>query len=102
MLEEGMITSNEPGVYLEEKFGIRLENMIVCVKDTENGYGRFLKFEPLTMVPFDLDAILPEMMTEKEIRWLNAYHKKVYETISPYLKEEERFWLKEMTREVGV
>ena len=97
-----MITSNEPGVYLEGKFGIRLENMIVCVKDTENGYGRFLRFEPLTMVPFDLDAIIPEQMSEKEIRWLNAYHKKVYETIAPRLNEQEAEWLKEATREVGV
>ena len=102
VLEEGMITSNEPGVYLEGKFGIRLENMIVCVKDTENGYGRFLRFEPLTMVPFDLDAIIPEQMSEKEIRWLNAYHKKVYETIAPRLNEQEAEWLKEATREVGV
>lgn len=102
VLEEGMITSNEPGVYLEGKFGIRLENMIVCVKDTENGYGRFLKFEPLTMVPFDLDAVLPQQMTEKEIRWLNAYHKKVYEGIVSYLNVREAAWLKEATREVGV
>ena len=96
-----MITSNEPGVYLAGKFGIRLENMSVCVKDTENGYGRFLKFEPLTMVPFDLDAILPEQMTQKEIRWLNAYHKQVYDTIAPYLNESEKVWLKTATREIG-
>ncbi|MDD7113026.1 MAG: aminopeptidase P family protein [Lachnospiraceae bacterium] len=101
VFEEGMITSNEPGVYLAGKFGIRLENMIVCVKDTENGYGRFLKFEPLTMVPFDLDAILPEQMTQKEIRWLNAYHKQVYDTIAPYLNESEKVWLKTATREIG-
>lgn len=102
VLEEGMITSNEPGVYLEGKFGIRLENMIVCVKDRENGYGRFLKFEPLTMVPFDLDAILPELMTPQEIRWLNQYHKKVFEKLSPLFEADEIPWLKEMTREVGV
>lgn len=95
-----MITSNEPGVYLEGEFGIRLENMIVCVKDRENGFGRFLKFEPLTMVPFDLDAIKADQMTEKEIRWLNAYHNKVYETLAPYLEEEEKLWLRQATREI--
>ncbi len=100
ILEEGMITSDEPGVYLEGKFGIRLENMIVCQKDRENCYGNFLKFEPLTLVPFDLDAVLPEQMTEKEREWLNAYHRKVFEKISPYLSPEEQQWLREAVREI--
>lgn len=95
ILEEGMITSDEPGIYLEGKFGIRLENMIVCQKDIENEYGSFLCFDSLTLVPFDLSAIILEELSTKERRWLEQYHKKVFETISPYLTEEETEWLKE-------
>ena len=95
ILEEGMITSDEPGIYLEGKFGIRLENMIVCQKDVENEYGRSLCFDSLTLVPFDLSAIILEELSTKERRWLEQYHKKVFETIAPYLTEEETEWLKE-------
>ena len=95
ILEEGMITSDEPGIYLEGKFGIRLENMIVCQKDVENEYGSFLCFDSLTLVPFDLSAIILEELSTKERKWLEQYHKKVFETISPYLTEEETEWLKE-------
>ena len=95
ILEEGMLTSDEPGIYLEGKFGIRLENMIVCQKDVENEYGSFLCFDSLTLVPFDLSAIILEELSTKERRWLEQYHKKVFETISPYLTEEETEWLKE-------
>lgn len=98
VMEEGMITSDEPGIYLEGKFGIRLENLLVCARKKTNSYGTFLGFEPLTMVPFEKDAILWEQLSEKEISWLNAYHKKVFETIAPYLDEEEREWLREVTR----
>lgn len=100
ILEEGMITSDEPGIYLEGKFGIRLENMIVCQKDIENTYGTFLCFDSLTLVPFDRSAILPEELSSKERRWLNQYHKKVFDTISPYLTGEEATWLQETTREL--
>lgn len=97
VLEEGMITSNEPGVYLEGRFGIRLENLMVCKKDGENDHGNFLRMEPLTMVPFDREAILPEQMTEKELSWLNRYHQKVYDALAPYLSEEEKEWLRKET-----
>lgn len=100
VLEEGMITSNEPGFYLEGKYGIRTENMIVCVKDEETVYGQFMKFENLTMVPIDIDAIDFESMSDADIRRLNAYHREVYQKISPYLGDDEREWLKEATREV--
>lgn len=100
VFEEGMITSNEPGFYLEGKYGIRTENMIVCVKDEENEYGQFMRFENLTMVPIDLDAIDFDMMSDIDKDRLNAYHRQVYEKISPYLDDEEREWLKEATREV--
>ncbi|MDD6183272.1 MAG: aminopeptidase P family protein, partial [Lachnospiraceae bacterium] len=89
-LEAGMITTDEPGVYLEGAYGIRLENELICVKDEKNEYGQFMKFENITYVPMDLDAILPEEMTFREKQELNEYHQMVYEKISPYLNEEER------------
>ena len=100
VLEEGMITSNEPGFYLEGKYGIRTENLIVCVKERETEYGQFLRFENLTMVPIDLDAIDLESMQQIDRDRLNAYHTQVFETISPYLNEEETRWLKEATRQI--
>ena len=78
----------------------RLENELVCKKLTDNEYGTFLGFEILTMIPFDLDAILPEEMSEEERQWLNEYHQKVYEIVGPMLSEEERQWLKEATAEI--
>ena len=99
-LEPGMITSDEPGFYLEGQYGIRHESLLLCVKDAENEYGTFYRFEPLTMCPFDLDAILPEEMTEEERAVLNAYHKTVRETLSPVLDEDERRWLDAATREI--
>ena len=99
-LEEGMVISDEPGLYLEGRFGIRLENLVLCRKGEKNDYGQFLYLEPLTMVPFDREAILPELMTKKELEWLNAYHRKVYETLSPYLDAEEQGWLQEMTAQI--
>lgn len=97
VMKEGMITSDEPGIYLEGKFGVRLENLLVCAARQTNSYGTFLGFEPLTMVPFDRDAILWDTLSEKELRWLAAYHQKVYESLAPHLSEEERQWLRETT-----
>ena len=99
VFEEGMITSDEPGIYLEGKFGIRLENMIVCQKDMENDYGSFLCFDALTLVPFERSAIIAEELSTKEKEWLNKYHQKLFETIAPYLTEEEAGWLREETQE---
>ena len=99
-LEEGMIVSDEPGLYLEGRFGIRLENLVLCRKGEKNDHGQFLYLEPLTMVPFDREAILPELMTEKELECLNRYHQRVYEALSPHLDEEEQGWLKEMTARI--
>lgn len=99
-LKEGMIISDEPGLYLEGKFGVRLENLVLCRKKEKNEYGQFLYLEPLTMVPFDREAILPELMTRSELGWLNAYHKRVYETLAPLMEEEELIWLREMTAEL--
>lgn len=100
VLEEGMVTSDEPGFYVENEFGIRHENLIVCKKMEKTEFGQFMGFETLTLVPFDLDAVVPEFLSEKERSLLNAYHKTVYEKISPYMNEEEKEWLKEATREI--
>ena len=100
VLEEGMVTTDEPGIYLEGKYGIRLENELVCRKGEKNEYGQFMYFENLTYVPFDLDAINPDLMTETERGYLNAFHAKVYQVVSPELAGDERAWLKQATREV--
>ncbi|MBO5303489.1 MAG: aminopeptidase P family protein [Lachnospiraceae bacterium] len=100
ILEEGMITTDEPGVYIEGAYGIRIENELVCRKAEKNDSGQFMCFETITYAPIDLDAIVPEQMSEKERKLLNNYHKMVYETLSPYMTEEENIWLKEYTRAV--
>lgn len=100
VLEEGMLTSDEPGIYIEGSHGIRTENLMLCRKAEKNQYGQFMRFEFVTFVPIDLDAIDTSYMTEKDVELLNAYHREVYEKISPYLNEDERAWLKEYTREV--
>lgn len=100
VLEEGMITTDEPGIYIEGQYGIRLENELVCCKDEKNSYGQFMHFENITYVPFDLDAVVPQQMTGTERARLNAYHQKVYTVVSPYLEGEELEWLKEATREI--
>lgn len=97
VLEEGMVLSNEPGVYLPGKYGIRLENLMLCMRDKQTSWGDFMHFETLTMVPFDRDAILPECMGEEELRLLNEYHSEVYDKISPYLDQQEKEWLAEVT-----
>lgn len=93
VFEEGMVTSDEPGIYIEGKFGIRLENLILCVKCEKTQYGQFMGFEPLTLVPFDRDLINIDLMDNKERELLNNYHKKVYQKISPYFNAEETEWL---------
>ena len=99
-LEENMVITDEPGIYIEGSHGIRLENELLVRKTVKNEYGQFMNFEILTYVPIDLDAILPEKMSTEEKEMLNHYHKQVYEKVSPYLSEEERIWLKEYTRAV--
>lgn len=101
VFEEGMVTSDEPGLYLEGKFGIRHENLMVCCKGEKTEYGQFMYFDVLTLVPFDLDGIDVNGLDSTERRLLNEYHARVYETIGPRLPEEEREWLKEATRPVG-
>lgn len=100
ILEEGMITTNEPGFYKAGSHGIRLENEILCVKGEKNEFGQFMEFEPITIAPIDLDAINVELMKEDEKAYLNEYHKMVFDTVSPFLTTEETNWLKEYTRAI--
>lgn len=100
VLEEGMVTTDEPGIYLEGSHGIRTENELICHKGAKNEYGQFMYFEHLTFAPIDLDAIDPSFMSAKEIASLNRYHEEVYEKLSPYLNEEETLWLKGATRAI--
>ena len=96
----GMVTSDEPGLYLAGRYGIRLENLMLCVPAFTTEQGEFYRFETLTMVPFDRRAILTDRLSEKEKHQLNAYHAAVYENISPYLTLEECVWLRDMTAPV--
>ena len=99
--EPGMVTTDEPGVYIEGSHGIRTENELVCRKLEENEYGQFLGFETLTCVPIDLDAVVPEQMSPRQRGWLNEYHVFVRETLLPLMpNEEEREWLKHATRAI--
>lgn len=100
VLEAGMVTTDEPGIYVEGSYGIRTENELVCVKAEKNEYGQFMEFEILTLIPIDLDAILPEEMTSVERNNLNAYHQRVYDALSPHLDTEENEWLKIYTRRI--
>lgn len=99
-LEPGMITSNEPGLYLEGRYGIRCENLVVTEPWETTDFGQFLKFETMTLFPFDLNLFETKIMTDEEIAWVNDYHKLVYSRLSPLLEAEEVAWLKEKTREL--
>ena len=98
VLEEGMILSDEPGVYFENRYGIRLENLLLCRKAEKTDHGQFMAFDTLTMVPFDRRAINPAQMSQQELTLLNRYHAAVYQAISPHLTAEERIWLYEATQ----
>lgn len=100
VLEEGMLVTDEPGVYIEGQYGIRTENVLLVRKDFENTDGQFMKFEMLTFVPIDLELIDTKHMDERSKDMLNEYHRQVYEKVGPYLTEEERYWLKENTKNV--
>ena len=92
---EGMTVTDEPGVYLPSLFGVRIENTLLTLPYKETQFGRFLQFEPLTLCPIDTAPIIREMLTAEETDWLNAYHKTVYDSLSPYLDGEDRAWLAE-------
>lgn len=98
--EAGMITTDEPGIYLQDQYGIRTENELICVKGEKNQYGQFMGFENITYVPIDLDGIDKQYLNAEDVKQLNDYHKMVYEKISPYMTSEENEWLKEYTRAI--
>jgi Xaa-Pro aminopeptidase len=95
--EEGMLTSNEPGIYKEGRHGVRIESLILTVEDKETEFGKFYKFETVTLCPIDIRGIDKSLMTEEEISFLNEYHKRVNKELSPLLDEDEKKWLDKMT-----
>ena len=97
-LHAGMTVTDEPGLYLEGKFGVRIENTLLIVPSETTPFGKFLKFETLTLAPIDTTPIIQDMLTSEELTWLNNYHHRVYETLSPYLEKNEKKWLEEATR----
>jgi len=99
-LKEGMVITNEPGIYRKDEWGIRTENTLLVVKDDETEFGEFLKFETISLCPIDLDAVDASMLTEEEKEWLNEYHEEVYEKLSPHLDDELDQWLKKKTKEI--
>lgn len=96
----GMVTSDEPGMYREDCYGIRHENLILCKESGNNSFGEWLEFEPLTLCHIDTSAIILDLLTKREIKWLNDYNSTVFEKLSPHLPLEIVSWLKEKTRSI--
>ena len=99
-LRAGMTVTDEPGVYLENRFGVRIENTLLIVPAEETELGRFLAFEPLTLCPIDTAPIMPELLSAEETAWLNDYHQHVYDTLSPHLTADESDWLREVCQPI--
>lgn len=99
-LHAGMTVTDEPGIYLEGQFGVRIENTLLITPFRETAFGKFLRFEALTLCPIDTAPIVREMMTDEEVQWLNSYHRRVREALSPHLNESEQQWLNEATKEL--
>jgi len=99
-IESGMVLSNEPGLYRPNAYGIRIENLIVCVEDETNDFGSFLRFDTLTLCPIETKAIDLSMLSVQEKDWLNHYHQLVYQKLSPHLTAEYEKWLKEITKPI--
>ena len=99
-LHKGMTVTDEPGIYVDGQFGVRIENLLLVTDYLETAYGKFLQFETLTLCPIDRTPILTHLLTQEEIDWLNHYHQYVYEQLAPYLNEEEKTWLRRETTEI--
>jgi len=97
VIEAGMLTSNEPAIYREGEYGIRIENLILCYEDEETEFGQFLRFDTVSLCYLEKSLIDRSILDQKEIEWLNAYHSEVYDKLSPHLTSEEKIWLKEKT-----
>ena len=96
-IEAGMLTSNEPAIYREGEYGIRIENLIICYEDEETEFGQFLTFDTVSLCYIEKSLIDKALLDQKEIGWLNSYHSEVYDKLSPHLTAEEKLWLKEKT-----
>ena len=96
----GMTITDEPGIYLEGKFGVRIENTLLVTPYKETQFGQFLQFESLTLCPIDTTPIVKELLLQEEIDWLNQYHQRVFDTLSPHLNAEETAWLKAVCKEI--
>lgn len=96
----GMITSNEPGIYIEGSHGVRIENIMLCIEKFRTDFGKFYGFEPLSLCPIDVKPIIKELLTENEVKWLNEYHKECREKLSPYLEGEDLEYLNKVTKEI--
>ena len=97
-LEPGMVMSNEPGIYLTDRYGIRCENLITPVVAQDTDFGRFYRFETLTLFPFDRSLFETEIMSDEEIKWVNDYHTMVRSRLLPLLDKEQAAWLTEKTQ----
>ena len=95
-----MIVTDEPGIYKAGRHGIRIENTLLIVPAQETEFGKFYKFEALTLCPIDKKAIVTEMLSDEELAWLNEYHQMVYARLCPWLNAEEKEWLKEATNPI--
>jgi Xaa-Pro aminopeptidase len=98
--EVGMLTSNEPGFYQTGEYGIRIENLLLTIDSASKGFGPFLAFESVTLFPIDQKLIDISLLEKKEIDWLNQYHRKVFDTLSPHLSPEEVAWMEEQCRAI--
>jgi len=96
-IEAGMLTSNEPAIYREGEYGIRIENLILCYEDEETEFGQFLRFDTVSLCYIEKSLIDKSLLDQKEIEWLNSYHSEVYDKLSPHLTAEENIWLREKT-----
>ena len=99
-LQPGMVTSNEPGLYRADEYGIRIENLIVTQEYNKNEFGTFYNFETITLCPIDTTPIVKDLLTDKEIEWLNNYHTMVFDKLNSHLNSEEKAWLKEKTKHI--
>ena len=99
-IEPGMLISNEPAIYREGEYGIRTENLILCYEDEETEFGKYLKFETVSLCYIDKNLIESDLLDERELRWLNSYHAEVFGKLSPFLSEEEKIWLHEKTKAI--
>ena len=100
-LHAGMTITDEPGIYVEGRFGVRIENLLLVQPYRETDFGRFLQFETLTLCPIDKAPILPALLTAEEVQWLNDYHQMVYERLAPHLDEADKAWLREATSPIS-